>query len=103
MKSYNREEEKVQLVMLDKCKNYFQLRKPQAKYLTPKHSRHEISKRPQTSGPCMNSLSSSFIEQLQGVMNHCDFEGREIKEDMNLFTFYCRMMDRRLEGIRNTI
>lgn len=64
LKSYNREEEKVQLVMLEKCKNYFQLRKPKAKYLTPKPSRHEAERRPQTSGSCLKSVSSSFAEQL---------------------------------------
>ena len=26
-----------------------------------------------------------------------------MKENMGLFTFYCNMMDRRLEGIKNNI
>ena len=26
-----------------------------------------------------------------------------MKENMGLFTFYCKMMDKRLEGIKNSI
>jgi hypothetical protein len=36
-------------------------------------------------------------------MRECGNEEGEIKEDMRLFTYYCKMMDRRLEGIKNTI
>jgi hypothetical protein len=43
------------------------------------------------------------MSQLKGVMEDCGTEGRDLKENMNLFSFYCRAMDRRLEGIRNNI
>lgn len=36
-------------------------------------------------------------------MRNCDLEGSAMREDLNLFGFYCRMMDHRLEGLHNTI
>ena len=47
--------------------------------------------------------TNAFIYSRFLIPYLCDFEGGEIKEDMTLFSFYCRMMDRRLERIRNTI
>ena len=43
------------------------------------------------------------MNQLQVMMDDCGTEGREIKENMHLFTFYCQMMNRRLDGIRLNI
>lgn len=36
-------------------------------------------------------------------MSDCDWKGAQLREDMKLFAFYCRMMDHRLEGLHKTI
>ena len=83
--------------MLEKCKNYFQLRKNHEGTHTPKP---RLPTRPHTS--CARA-QSGFMTQLQGVMRDCGNSEGEIKEDMRLFAYFCKMMDRRLEGIKNTI
>lgn len=49
------------------------------------------------------SASSSLMVQLQGVMDDCGHQEGQVKEHMGLFSFYCKMLNRRLDGIRHNI
>lgn len=94
-KSFNREEQNDQIVMLQKCKNYFQLRRQHEPFLTPRNHKPTHPTRPQSS--CLSTpTKEGFITQLQDVMRECGNRQTEIKEDLQLFAYYCKAMDRRL-------
>jgi hypothetical protein len=60
--------------------------------------------RPQTSSSSMHqTASSSLMVQLQGVMDDCGHQQREVKEHMGLFSYFCKRLNKRLEGIQHNI
>ena len=62
-----------------------------------KTSKNLKDRRPKTTmGSLHRSASSSFVGQLQGVMDECEMEEHSMKENMGVFSFYCKMMNRRL-------
>ena len=82
------------------------MRRPQPDYqstpATPTRKKRPV--RPQTQGS--QHGGGKLVQRLQSVMKECEREGEteaEVKENMDIFTFYCRTMDKRLEGMRTTI
>ena len=77
-KAFNHDEQRLQIVMLEKCKNYFHMRNPKEQHHSPKYraatpkNKRDSCIRPKTSGGSLHSSSSPLLLQLKGVMDECD-------------------------------